>query len=187
MYEAAPTFDKFLSPDELRELADQVHVSGVLGAGWGGQYPGDINVVAQDAFNVYDPRYGWLLDLHQIILSMSTGHHQPDVEAAVVEGARKWPGVHMMDTTRLFEPALFLLDELRHALADLGDYRGILASSGTSANEQAIRLAMGALGGHEKIQLVVAEGSYGGADTTMNRLCVRCRDGPASLRCPIPV
>lgn len=167
----APTLEELLSPDALRELADQVHVSGVLGAGWGGQYPGDINVVKQDAFEVYDSRYDWLLDLHQMILSMSVGHNQPNVETAVADGAKKWPGVHMMDTTRLFEPALLLLDELKRALADLGDYRGILASSGTSANEQAIRLAIGALGGHEKTQLVVAEGSYGGADTTMNRLC----------------
>lgn len=159
-----------LSQRELEGLHDEVTIAGVLPS-WGGQYPPRVIPTSRDGFRVRDREGRDLLDLHQAILSMSVGWRNPEVEAAVQKDAQRYPGIEMVDTSQLYEPAVRLLQELHEALSPYGDYRGNLATSGTIANESAIRLCMGALGGPSRTQLIVAEGSYGGADTTMNRLC----------------
>ncbi|MBI4234957.1 aminotransferase class III-fold pyridoxal phosphate-dependent enzyme [Candidatus Peregrinibacteria bacterium] len=163
--------DQELSEQDVRAIEDKYGVSGILKS-WGGQYPPRIVVNEREGFHVKDGQARRLADLHQAILSMSVGWKNANIEALIAKYKELYPGVDMVDTTQVFPPATLLKRDLVEACRPYGDFRALLASSGTSANEQAIRLCMGALGGPQKTQLIVMEGCYGGADLSMNANCI---------------
>lgn len=158
-----------LSPGDLRELQDEVSISGILP--WCKQYPPGIIPVSREGFKITDAVFGELLDLHQAILSMSVGWQNPQVEEAVRRYTEMHPGVDMVDTTQYSEAGLLLLRDMVMALSPYGKYRGYLGASGNYINDTNIRLCMGALGGEDNTQLVVMEGGYGGAGLMMNSVC----------------
>lgn len=158
-----------LSPNDLKELQDEVSISGVLP--WCKQYPPGIIPVKREGFKITDAVHGELLDLHQAILSMSAGWQNPEVEEAVRRYREMHPGVDMVDTTQYSEAGLLLLRDMIMALSPYGKYRGFLGSAGNYINDTNIRLCMGALGGEDNTQLVVMEGGYGGAGLMMNSMC----------------
>lgn len=162
-----------LSTDALRELRAKYTVSGMV-PGFGGAYPPEIGIAKRRDFRIWTPEGldgPGLLDLHQAILSMSLGWDNPAVEAAVAKFERELPGVDMVDTTQDSEAVLLLAQALVEALKPYGNFRMYPAATGTGANNQAIRLCMGALGGEDATQLIVFEGAYGGADLFMNAAC----------------
>ncbi|OGJ42728.1 hypothetical protein A3B60_03975 [Candidatus Peregrinibacteria bacterium RIFCSPLOWO2_01_FULL_39_12] len=159
-----------LSTDELAALQAKYAVSGIVPS-WGGQYPSKVAPARMEGFRLWTPEGQEVLDFHQDILSMSLAWAHPGIEAAVQAARQKYPGVTMIDTTRYSEPALLLARDMVEAMRPYGDFRALFASTGTSANNQAIRLAMGALGGEDKTILIVLEGGYGGADLEMNAKC----------------
>lgn len=167
--------DELVDPDhmgtaELEALRAKYTVSGIVPS-WGGPYPSKVAPARMEGFRLWTPERQEVLDLHQNILSMSLGWEHPRIEAAVQAAGKKYLGVTMIDTTRLSEPALLLAMNMVETMRPYGDYRALFASTGTSANNQAIRLAIGALGGPDNTILIVFEGSYGGADLEMNAHC----------------
>lgn len=155
---------------KLERLQDKYTVSGILKS-WGGQYPSKVAPARMEGFRLWTPEGQEILDLHGDILSMSLGWAHPRIKYAVNSAREMYPGVTMIDTTRLSEPALLLAKDMVEGMKQYGDFRALFASTGTSANNQAIRLCMGALGGPENTQLIVFEGGYGGADLEMNGHC----------------
>ena len=106
-----------------------------------------------------------------MLINVSMGGHQDEVNSAIDATRKRFPGLVTVDTTQHFEPATLLMKELHEALRTDGDYLIQLATTGTGANDQAIRLAMGALGGPDRVKLVVLAGNYGGAGLYMNSVC----------------
>lgn len=165
-----PKEDQDLSEDEIRAKEDKYSVGGILPS-HGGQYAPRIVISGREGFHVRDRMARLLADLHQAILSMSVGWKHQNVEAVIAAYKALYPGVDMVDTTQVFPPATLLKEDLVEDCRPYGNFRALLASSGTSANEQAIRFCMGGLGGPEKSRLIVMEGGYGGADLSMNSTC----------------
>lgn len=162
-----------LSTDTLRGLRARYTVSGMV-PGFGGAYPPEIGITKRRDFKIWTPEGldgPGLIDLHQAILSMSLGWDNPEVEAAIAKFEQELPGVDMVDTTQNSEAVLLLAQALVEAFKSYGNFRMHPAATGTGANNQAIRLCMGALGGEEATQLIVFGGSYGGADLAMNASC----------------
>lgn len=162
-----------LSTADLRALRAKYTVSGMV-PGFGGAYPPEIGIAKRKDFRIWTPEGldgPGLIDLHQAILSMSLGWDNPEVEAAIAKFERELPGVDMVDTTQDSEAVLLLAQALVEALKPYGNFRMYPAATGTGANNQAIRLCMGALGGENATQLIVFDGSYGGADLAMNASC----------------
>lgn len=162
--------DDQLTEQEVKEMEDKYGVSGILPS-WSGQYAPRIVISQREGFHVRDKQARSLADLHQAILSMSVGWKNENIEAVVAAYKALYPGVDMVDTTQLFPPATLLKKDLVEDCRPYGDFRALLASSGTSANEQAIRLCIGSLGGPQSTRLIVMEGGYGGADLSMNGTC----------------
>jgi|GEM_PF-2256989 len=156
-------------PDFVRGLESEVGVSGMIP--WAGQYAPGVVVDSRQGFEVLTGNGERCVDQHQGILSMSMGWANPAIEKAISDFHSRFSGVDMVDTTQLSHPAVRLKLELVRALKPYGDFRALLAATGTSANNQALRLCMGALGGEDATQLIVMEGGYGGADLAMNALC----------------
>lgn len=155
---------------------------------WGGKYPPGVGVVARDGFDIVTPNGERKGDLHQRILSFSAAGHQEEIEAAVAATRLKFPRAVLVDTTEYFEPATLLMRDLHEALSQYGDYLIQLAATGTGANEQAIRLAAGSLGGYRNSQLLVLENNYGGAGLFMNAVCEAAGwKGDTSLESPAEV
>ncbi|MDP4011781.1 MAG: aminotransferase class III-fold pyridoxal phosphate-dependent enzyme [Candidatus Roizmanbacteria bacterium] len=138
---------------------------------WGGKYPPGVGVAKRDGLDIVTPGGQKLRDMHQRILSYSVGGHAGEVDNAVDEARQRFPRATLVDTTEYFEPATLLMKDLHEALGPHGDYLIQLAATGTGANEQAIRLAMGSLGGQKSSKLVVLGDNYGGAGLYMNSVC----------------
>lgn len=158
-----------MTEDEMRAAENQSSLSAVLP--WGGKYPPGVGVVQRDGFDIVTPQGKRLADEHQRILSYSLGGHREEVNTAIDETRERFPDATLVDTTEFFEPATLLMQDLHKALEQYGDYLVQLATTGTGANEQAIRLAMGSLGGPDKVQLIVLGNNYGGAGLYMNSVC----------------
>lgn len=166
-----PALDEDLSSVDISGLYDSVSVAGAMPP-WAGQYPPRVVPVKRTGFRVWvKGEEQPCLDAHQAILSMSEGWRHIRIENAIEYFRDRYPGVDMVDTTQLSPQATLLLRDLKEALKPYGNFRGLLASSGTIANNQAIATCMGSLGGEESTQLIVMEGCYGGRDLMMNALC----------------
>ena len=79
------------------------------------------------------------LDCTAGIAVTSTGHSHPDVVRAIVEQAGKF--LHMSGTDFYYEPQVQLGEELSAIAPMPGPHRSFFASSGTEANEAALKLA----------------------------------------------
>ncbi len=171
---------------EMAAVEKQSSLSSVLL--WGGKYPPGVGVVSRDGFDVISPGGACYADLHQRILSFSVGGHADAVDEAVRETAKRFPRATLVDTTEYFEPATLLMRDLHEALGPFGDYLIQLATTGTGANEQAIRLAMGSLGGPDKIQLLALAQNYPGAGLYVNAICDAAGwQGDTSLASPAEI
>lgn len=166
----APDGEPYMPVEEMEALDGESSLSGVLPS-FGGPYPGRIGAVQRDGFDIITPEGVRLGDLHQRILSFSLGGHQREIGAAIDRARARFPGMTMVDTSQRFEPATLLMQDLHDAFKPYGDYLIYLATTGTGANEQAIRLAMGSLGGHENTQMLALARNYPGASALMNAVC----------------
>lgn len=158
-----------MTEEEMAATEKDCSVSAVLP--WGGKYPPGVGVVERDGFDIITPKGGRKADLHQRILSWSEGGHLAENDAAVASAARRFPDASLVDTTEYFEPRTLLMRDLHEALAQYGDYLIQLGTTGTGVNEQAIRAAMGSLGGIDKIKLLALAQNYPGAGLFMNGIC----------------
>ena len=165
----APDGVPYMPVDEMAEIEKDCSLSAALP--WGGKYPGQVGLVQRDGHHVITPDGRRLADAHQRILCFSEGGHAEEVDSAIEATRKRFPRLVTADTSQYFEPATLLMKELHEALKLDGDYLIQLATTGTGANDQAIRLAMGALGGQENVTLVVLAGNYGGAGLYMNSVC----------------
>ncbi|MBI5411622.1 aminotransferase class III-fold pyridoxal phosphate-dependent enzyme [Candidatus Peregrinibacteria bacterium] len=167
----ADSLSEGMSPEEVASAHDAVSVGGLVYP-WGCQYPPRAVPEWREGFRVglrgQDPES--VLDAHQCILSMSEGWGNPRIEAAIRHFRERYQGVDMVDTSQLSPQAILLLKELKDLLNPYGDFRGLLASSGSLANNQAIALCMASLGGEERTQMVAMEGGYGGRDLATNAM-----------------
>lgn len=186
--------DKSMRPEDLddreralvdKHLGGRVHDSNeqaeadkrehILGGGFkkfGGSYAKDgENIVNRRGFVVYDAEGNEYIDLRQMILCMMIGHDHPEIAELDELFGSLYPGVEIGTTVENNEVANRFAATLREAFKDYGDFLAMFATTGTSANNQAIRLAMGKLGGEENSQLVTIGGSYNGADLAINAEC----------------
>ncbi len=158
-----------MSDVDMAQTEDRVSLSSVLP--WGGKYPPGIGLTQRCGLDVIGLDGRFYRDAHQRILSFSVGKHSYDIDDALGDGYDRYPGMTLVDTTEYFEPATLLMKDLHEAFNPYGDYLIHLATTGTGANEQAIRLAMGSLGGPGNVELLVLAGNYGGASLCMNSVC----------------
>src|SRR3989338_2739840 len=161
--------EQYLSAAEMAAMDDTSSVSGVLP--WGRPYPPDVALTEREGAYVKGPDGEWYLDAHQRILSYSLAEHGEEMTQAIANGEDRYPRMTLVDTTERFEPASLLMRDLHESFKPYGDYLIQLATTGTGANEQAIRLAMGSLGGPKNVTLVVLASNYGGAGLFMNGVC----------------
>lgn len=164
-----PNGKPYMTEDEMAAVEAGSSLSAVLP--WGSKYPPEVGVVQRDGFDIIVPNGDHYADLHQRILSFSLGGHAQEVDAAIDEIRARFPRMILVDTTAYFEPATLLMHDLHKALLPYGDYLIQLATTGTGANDQAIRLALGSLGGPDNVKLLVLAGNYGGAGLYMNSVC----------------
>lgn len=165
----APDGKPYMSVAEMKAIEDRCSFSSVVP--WGRKYPPGEGVSARDGFDAITPDGQSLADCNQNILSLSIAGHAKEVDRAVEDTRLRFPRLTLVDSTRFFEPAALLKQELHDAFSPYGDYLIQLAATGTGANEQAIRAAMGSLGGPKNSQLLVLANNYGGAGLHMNSIC----------------
>lgn len=176
----------YMTEDGMADIEAKASLSAVLP--WGGKYPPGVGVAQRDGFDIVTPTGERYADLHQRILSYSLGGHAQEVDAAIDETRERFPRATLVDTTEYFEPATLLMRDLHQALKPYGDFLIQLATTGTGANEQAIRLAMGSLGGSDNVKLLALASNYGGASLFMNAVCEAAGwKGDTSLHSPADV
>lgn len=159
----------YMTEAEMAAVEVDSSLSAVLP--WGGKYPPGVGVVARDGFDIVTPSGERRGDLHQRILSYSAAGHGEEIDGAIETTRQRFPRAVLVDTTEYFEPATLLMRDLHEALKQYGDYLIQLAATGTGANEQAIRLAMGSLGGPDNVKLLALAQNYPGASLLMNAIC----------------
>ncbi|PIZ75096.1 hypothetical protein COY05_05050 [Candidatus Peregrinibacteria bacterium CG_4_10_14_0_2_um_filter_38_24] len=165
----APDGRPYMPATDMAAMEAQSSLSSVLP--WGGKYPPGVGVAQRKGFDIVTPEGLQLHDLHQRILSYSMGGHADEINAAVNASRIRFPNATLVDTTEYFEPATLFMQALHEALGPYGDFLLQLATTGTGANEQAIRLAMGSLGGEKSSRLLALSENYGGCGLQMNAIC----------------
>lgn len=159
----------YMTEEEMAAVEAESSLSSVIP--WGGKYLPGVGVVAREGFDIVTPRGERKGDLHQRILSYSVAGHGEEVDNAIETTRIRFPRAVLVDTTEYFEPATLLMRDLHEALRQYGDYLIHLAATGTGANEQAIRLAMGSLGGPDSVKILALVNNYPGASLLMNAIC----------------
>lgn len=164
-----PNGKPYMTEAEMAQVEADSSLSAVLP--WGGKYPPGVGVVARDGFDIVTPSGERKGDLHQRILSFSAAGHGAEIDGEIETTRQRFPRAVLVDTTEYFEPATLLMHDLHEALKQHGDYLIQLAATGTGANEQAIRLAMGSLGGPDNVKILALAQNYPGASLLMNAIC----------------